>query len=179
MLGSVARPPPARCKRIAGVWGWVTGVPPSWSDSFRPLSCTRPALASLSLRDRGGENEDRLLPRTSTTCPRLRGSRKALRDDVQFFSHGGPYEWVARDVLSVEPQMSPRARQYMRFNRSPFATATLPVRGASKEYVSAETAALDARSTVLIGWNLASSSDPDHRTAARAPRPADGRSYRL
>jgi UDP:flavonoid glycosyltransferase YjiC (YdhE family) len=94
---------------------------------------------------------------------------KALRaggQDTPFFSHGGPYEHVARDagfeVVSVDPQMSPeRARQFMRFNRgegikslrdSFFTYEEL------KEYVPSEAAALkDAGAdAVLIGWNLPS-----------------------
>ncbi len=94
---------------------------------------------------------------------------KALRhrgQQVEFFSHGGPYEWVARDegfeVVPVEPQMSPeRAQQYMRFNRgedfkslrdSFFSYEEL------REHVPNEAAALkNARAdAVLIGWNLPS-----------------------
>lgn len=48
---------------------------------------------------------------------------RALGRSVLFFSHGGTYEWVAREagfeVLSVPPAMSPeRARAYMDFNRA-------------------------------------------------------------
>lgn len=94
---------------------------------------------------------------------------KALRDrgqNVQFFSHGGPYEHVASEegfeVIPVEPQMSPeRAQQYMRFNRgegvksmrdSFFSYEEL------KEYVSKEAVALknERADAVLIGWNLPS-----------------------
>lgn len=94
---------------------------------------------------------------------------KALRDrgqEAQFFSHGGPYESVARDegfeIIAVEPQMSPeRAQQYMRFNRGEGVKSmrdSFFTYEELKEYVSNEAAALkNARAAaVLIGWNLPS-----------------------
>ena len=94
---------------------------------------------------------------------------KALVDlgqEVQFFSHGGPYERVARDegfeVVPVPPQMSPeRAEQFKRFNRAEgvksihdsfFSLEEL------REYVPNEVVALQKNpaDAVLIGWNLPS-----------------------
>lgn len=94
---------------------------------------------------------------------------KALRhlgQDVRFFSHGGPYESVARearfDVVPVLPTMSPeRAEQYMRFNRAeignPFRDSFFSYEEL-KEYVPREVNALrETRAdAVLIGWNLPS-----------------------
>lgn len=100
---------------------------------------------------------------------RLAEIARALRDRGQealFFSHGGPYENVARDagfeVISIEPQMSPeRAQQYMRFNRGEGVKSmrdSFFVYEELKAYVSKEAGALkDARAdAVLIGWNLPS-----------------------
>jgi len=90
----------------------------------------------------------------------------ALGQEVRFFSHGGPYESVARnagfDVISVQPTMSPeRAEHYMAFNRAEVGN---PLRDSFfsyeelKEYVSREAEVLrEARAdAVLIGWNLPS-----------------------
>ena len=94
---------------------------------------------------------------------------KSLRNRGQealFFSHGGPYEHIARDegfeVVSVEPRMTPdRAQQYIRFNRgegikslkdSFFTYEEL------KSYVPNEANAFKnvRADAVLIGWNLPS-----------------------
>ncbi len=92
---------------------------------------------------------------------------KVLRNlghEVQFFSHGGMYEWVARgegfEVVPVEPQMTAeRAEEFKAFNRgerdprgSFFTFEEL------KEYVPPEADAFrEARAdAVLIGWNLPS-----------------------
>jgi UDP:flavonoid glycosyltransferase YjiC (YdhE family) len=94
---------------------------------------------------------------------------KALVDlgqEIQFFTHGGPYEHVARnegfEVVPVPPQMSPeRAQQYMCFNRAEgmksihdsfFSLEEL------REYVPNEVVALQKNraDAVLIGWNLPS-----------------------
>ena len=94
---------------------------------------------------------------------------KALRDlgvSVLFCSHGGTYEWVAREagfeVLSVPPAMSPeRARAYMAFNRAeqgnPFRDSFFTDEEL-RAYVSAEADALRQvrADAVLIGWNLPS-----------------------
>ena len=94
---------------------------------------------------------------------------KALRgmgQNVQFFSHGGPYESVARDqgfeVVPVQPTMSrERAEEYFAFNRgergNPFRDSFFSYEEL-KEYVSREVASLrEARAdVVLIGWNLPS-----------------------
>ncbi len=94
---------------------------------------------------------------------------KALRgmgQDVQFFSHGGPYERVARDagfeVVAVPPTMSRgRAEEYMAFNRAdvgnPFRDSFFSYEEL-KEYVPREAELLrEARAdAVLIGWNLPS-----------------------
>lgn len=86
--------------------------------------------------------------------------------DVEFFSHGGTYEWVARDagfdVIAVPPAMSKqRARQYMAFNRAeignPFRDSFFSY-DELKAYVPREADMLrEARAdVVLIGWNLPS-----------------------
>ena len=94
---------------------------------------------------------------------------KALRgmgQNVQFFSHGGPYESVARDqgfeVVPVQPTMSrERAEEYFAFNRgergNPFRDSFFNYEEL-QEYVSREAASLrEARAdVVLIGWNLPS-----------------------
>jgi UDP:flavonoid glycosyltransferase YjiC (YdhE family) len=94
---------------------------------------------------------------------------KALRgmgQDVLFFSHGGTYEWVARDagfeVVVVPPPMSrERAEKYMAFNRAevgnPFRDSFFTYEEL-KEYVPQEAELLrETRAeAVLIGWNLPS-----------------------
>ncbi len=94
---------------------------------------------------------------------------KALRgmgQEILFFSHGGTYEWVARDggfeVVAVPPIMSQeRADVYMAFNRAevgnPFRDSFFSYEEL-KEYVPREAAMLrEARAeAVLIGWNLPS-----------------------
>ena len=47
---------------------------------------------------------------------------RALEQEVVFFSHGGPYESLARDagfeVVSITPTMSPdRYNEYIKYNR--------------------------------------------------------------
>lgn len=94
---------------------------------------------------------------------------KKLRDrghQTPFFSHGGPYEHVARDagfdVISVEPHMSPkRARQYMRFNRGEGMRSlrdSFFTYDELKAYTPAEADAFKTvhADAVLIGWNLPS-----------------------
>lgn len=91
---------------------------------------------------------------------------RELGQEVVFFSHGGSYEYVARDqgfnVFSVEPTMSPaRAETYMAFNR---AEAGNPLKDSFftyeelEAYVRNEADALRAENAdaVLIGWNLPS-----------------------
>ena len=94
---------------------------------------------------------------------------KALRNlgkEVQFFSHGGTYEWVAQDagfdVISVPPTMSAeRAKHYMAFNRAeegnPFRDSFFTY-DELKDYVAREAEFLRAAraDAVLIGWNLPS-----------------------
>lgn len=91
---------------------------------------------------------------------------RALGQDVQFFSHGGTYEWVARDagfnVVSVPPTMSTeRAKHYMAFNRAeegnPFRDSFFTYEEL-REYVAQEAELLrEVRpDAVLIGWNLPS-----------------------
>jgi len=91
---------------------------------------------------------------------------RGLGQDVVFFSHGGGYEYVAREagfeVISVEPHMSPqRAADYMAFNRgekgNPFRDSFF-TDNELQAYVPSETDALrQARAdAVLIGWNLPS-----------------------
>lgn len=94
---------------------------------------------------------------------------KALRRrgcDTPFFSHGGPYEWVAEqagfEVVRVEPQMGvERAKQYMRFNRGEGLKSlrdSFFTYDELKQYVPSEVDAFtNARAdAVLIGWNLPS-----------------------
>ena len=89
-----------------------------------------------------------------------------MGQDVLFFSHGGTYEWVARDagfeVVAVPPTMSrERAEVYMAFNRAeignPFRDSFFSYEEL-KEYVPREAELLrEARAdAVLIGWNLPS-----------------------
>lgn len=91
---------------------------------------------------------------------------RGMGQDVQFFSHGGTYEWLAQqtgfEVVSVPPMMSQeRAKQYMAFNRAevgnPFRDSFFTYEEL-KEYVPREAELLrDARAdVVLIGWNLPS-----------------------
>ena len=94
---------------------------------------------------------------------------KALRgqgQDVLFFSHGGTYEWVARDegfeVIAVLPTMSgERAELFMAFNRAevgnPFRDSFFTYEEL-KDYVPREAEMLREASAdaVLIGWNLPS-----------------------
>jgi UDP:flavonoid glycosyltransferase YjiC (YdhE family) len=94
---------------------------------------------------------------------------KALREmgqEILFFSHGGHYEYVAREagfeLVSIQPAMSPaRAEEYKAFNRgekgnplkdSFFSYAELEV------YVRNEADALREvqADAVLIGWSLPS-----------------------
>lgn len=91
---------------------------------------------------------------------------RAMGQDVLFFSHGGSYEYVARDegfeVVSVPPTMSPqRAEEFKEFNR---AERGNPLKDSFfsyeelKAYVRSEADALrEAKAdAVLIGWNLPS-----------------------
>lgn len=91
---------------------------------------------------------------------------RELGNEVVFFSHGGSYEYVARDegfnVYSVEPTMSPaRAETFMAFNR---AETGNPLKDSFftyeelEAYVRNEADALRAENAdaVLIGWNLPS-----------------------
>ena len=86
--------------------------------------------------------------------------------DVLFFSHGGTYEWVARDegfeVVAVPPTMSgERAELFMAFNRAevgnPFRDSFFTYEEL-KKYVPREAEMLREASAdaVLIGWNLPS-----------------------
>ena len=90
----------------------------------------------------------------------------ALGHDVEFFSHGGPYEGVAIEagftVTTVEPSMSPeRAADYMAFNRgdkgNPFRESFFTFEEL-QAYVPAEVDAFRQvrADAVLIGWNLPS-----------------------
>jgi UDP:flavonoid glycosyltransferase YjiC (YdhE family) len=91
---------------------------------------------------------------------------RGLGQDVIFFSHGGKYEYVAREagfeVISIEPQMSPeRAVDYMAFNRgdkgNPFRDSFFTF-DELQAYVPAEVDAFRQMQAeaVLIGWNLPS-----------------------
>ncbi|OVE76710.1 hypothetical protein BVX98_05370 [bacterium F11] len=94
---------------------------------------------------------------------------KKLRDmgqEVIFFSHGGPYHWVAEsegfNVVTIQPTMSPeRANTYMKFNRAevgnPFRDSFFTYEEL-KDYVPREAEALKETKAdaVLIGWNLPS-----------------------
>lgn len=91
---------------------------------------------------------------------------RELAQEIVFFSHGGGYEYVAREagfeVVPVEPHMSPqRVAEYMAFNRGEKGN---PFRGSFftddelQAYVPSEADAFrQARAdAVLIGWNLPS-----------------------
>jgi UDP:flavonoid glycosyltransferase YjiC (YdhE family) len=91
---------------------------------------------------------------------------RELGQEVVFFSHGGSYEYVARDegfnVYSVEPTMSPaRVETFMAFNR---AETGNPLKDSFftyeelEAYVHNEADVLMAANAdaVLIGWNLPS-----------------------
>ena len=91
---------------------------------------------------------------------------RRLGQDVVFFSHGGGYEYVAREagfeVVSVAPNMSPeRAAEYMAFNRgergNPFRESFF-TDDELAAYVPAEADAFrqERADGVLIGWNLPS-----------------------
>lgn len=89
-----------------------------------------------------------------------------LEQEVVFFSHGGPYESLARDagfdVVSIKPAMSAeRAEEYMKYNRgegSKSLSASFFTYQELKVYVSEEVDALRQvkADAVLIGWNLPS-----------------------
>ncbi len=91
---------------------------------------------------------------------------RALQQDVIFFSHGGPYEQLARDegfeVISITPTMSPqRYDEYIKYNRgegSKSLKASFFTYEELKSYVAAEVDALKQvnADAVLIGWNLPS-----------------------
>ncbi len=91
---------------------------------------------------------------------------RSMGQDVTFFSHGGPYESVARDegfeVFPIQPSMSPeRAEEYMAFNR---AERGNPLKDSFFTYeeletyvhYEAETLRAAQADAVLIGWNLPS-----------------------
>ncbi|WKZ35140.1 MAG: glycosyltransferase [Anaerolineales bacterium] len=91
---------------------------------------------------------------------------RRLGQEVVFFSHGGGYEFVAREagfeVVAVAPTMSPeRAAEYMAFNRgekgNPFRESFF-TDDELAAYIAAEADAFcQARAdSVLIGWNLPS-----------------------
>lgn len=91
---------------------------------------------------------------------------RGLGQEVVFFSHGGGYEYVAREagfeVVAVEPHMSPqRAADYMAFNLgekgNPFRESFFTYEEL-QAYVPGEADAFrQARAdAVLIGWNLPS-----------------------
>jgi UDP:flavonoid glycosyltransferase YjiC (YdhE family) len=91
---------------------------------------------------------------------------RKLEQEVVFFSHGGPYESIAREagfeVVSVAPTMSPeRANEYMTYNRgegSRSLSSSFFTYEELKAYVPAEADALRqvGADAVLIGWNLPS-----------------------
>lgn len=91
---------------------------------------------------------------------------RKLGQEVVFFSHGGPYESLAREagfeVVSIAPTMPPqRAKEYMTYNRgegSHSLSSSFFTYEELKEYVPAEADALRQVSAdaVLIGWNLPS-----------------------
>jgi UDP:flavonoid glycosyltransferase YjiC (YdhE family) len=91
---------------------------------------------------------------------------RSIGQDVKFFSHGGPYESVARgegfEVSSIQPTMSPeRAEEFIAFNR---AERGNPLKDSFFTYEELETyvryeaeALREAQAdAVLIGWNLPS-----------------------
>jgi UDP:flavonoid glycosyltransferase YjiC (YdhE family) len=93
-------------------------------------------------------------------------SLRRLEQDVTFFSHGGKYEYIAREagfeVLSVAPAMSSeRAVEYMAFNRgekgNPFRDSFFTYEEL-QAYVPSEVDAFRQThaDAVLIGWNLPS-----------------------
>ena len=89
-----------------------------------------------------------------------------LEQEVVFFSHGGPYESLARDagfeVVSITPTMSPeRYDEYIKYNRgegSKSLSSSFFTYEELKAYVPAEADALKQvnADAVLIGWNLPS-----------------------
>ena len=91
---------------------------------------------------------------------------RKLEQEVVFFSHGGPYESLAREagfeVVSITPTMSPeRANEYMTYNRgegSKSLSSSFFTYEELKAYVPAEADALRQvnADAVLIGWNLPS-----------------------
>ena len=91
---------------------------------------------------------------------------RKLEQDVVFFSHGGPYESIARDegfeVIAITPTMSSeRAKEYMAYNRgegSHSLSSSFFTYEELKAYVPAEVDALRQvnADAVLIGWNLPS-----------------------
>jgi UDP:flavonoid glycosyltransferase YjiC (YdhE family) len=91
---------------------------------------------------------------------------RGMGQDMAFFSHGGSYEYVAReagfDVISVEPFMSnQRAADYMAFNRgekgNPFRDSFFTYEELQAYVPSEADAYRQARAdAVLIGWNLPS-----------------------
>lgn len=91
---------------------------------------------------------------------------RKLNQDVVFFSHGGPYESLAREagfeVISIVPTMSPeRAKEYLKYNRgegSKSLSSSFFTYEELKAYVPAEADALRQvnADAVLIGWNLPS-----------------------
>ena len=91
---------------------------------------------------------------------------RELKQDVVFFSHGGPYESLAReagfDLFPISPTMSAeRANEYMTYNRgegSKSLSSSFLTFEELKAYVPAEADALRQvnADAVLIGWNLPS-----------------------
>lgn len=91
---------------------------------------------------------------------------RALEQEVIFFSHGGPYESIARDegfeVVSITPTMSPeRYDEFIKYNRgegSKSLSSSFFTYEELKQYVPAEADALKQvnADAVLIGWNLPS-----------------------
>ena len=91
---------------------------------------------------------------------------RELHQEVIFFSHGGPYESIARDegfeVVSISPTMTPeRYDEYIKYNRgegSKSLKASFFTYEELKAYVAAEVDALKQvnADAVLIGWNLPS-----------------------
>ena len=91
---------------------------------------------------------------------------RALKQQVIFFSHGGPYESLAVDagfeVVTIKPGMSAdRAQQYMRYNRgegSKSLSSSFFTYEELSVYVTQEADAFRQvqADAVLIGWNLPS-----------------------